>query len=136
MNTNKNWILMSKKWKTDGQTKPWNFNQTWRETGGYTERKWEARTGDSLIHIDYDLFLITQHIITVTWWETKIYHGLKTRMKLHKEGRFARKSKHSLLHHSALNVIILDDYVLLKNLDGIQFICSFSLGKHHLQADM
>jgi hypothetical protein len=57
-------------------------------------------------------------------------------MKLHKEGRFARKSEHSLLHHGALNVIILDDYVLLKNLDGIQFIRSFSLSKHHLQAEM
>lgn len=136
MNKNKNWITMSTEWKTDSQTKPWNFKQTWWEIEGYRERNQEARIGDILILIDYDLLLKTQHNVTVTWQETRIYHGLKTWMQLHKEGWFARKSEHSLLHHSALNIIILDDYVLLKNLDGIQFICSFSLSKHHLQAEM
>jgi len=34
---------MSTEWKTDGQTKPWNFNQTWREIEGYRERNQEAR---------------------------------------------------------------------------------------------
>lgn len=57
-------------------------------------------------------------------------------MKLDKKGWFSRQGKHPLLHHSALDIIILDDYVLLKNLDGIQFICSFSLSKHHLPTEM
>ncbi len=67
-------------------------------------------------------------------WDEKLqYHGLKAGVQMSEEGWFSCQGQHSLLHHSAFNIIILDHHVLLQDLYGKQLITSFSLGQHHLR---
>lgn len=63
------------------------------------------------------------------------YHGLEARMKLCEEGGLSGQGQHSLLHHGAFHIVVLDDHVLLQNLYGIKFIRSFPFGKHDLEQD-
>lgn len=63
------------------------------------------------------------------------YHSLEAGMQLHQERRLLGKRQHSLFHHGAVNVIILDDDVLLEDLDGVQLVCTLSLGQHDLKKD-
>lgn len=51
------------------------------------------------------------------------------------EGRLARESQDSLLHHSALNIIILNHHILLQDLHGVQLICAFTLCQHDLKME-
>ncbi len=69
----------------------------------------------------------------IRWDEKMQYHGLKAGVQLSEEGWFSCQGQHSLLHHSAFNIIILDHHVLLQDLYGKQLITSLFLGQHHLR---
>jgi hypothetical protein len=60
------------------------------------------------------------------------YHSLEAGMQLHQERRLLGKRQHSLFHHGALNIVILDDDILLQDLDGVQLVCTLSLSQHDL----
>ena len=64
-------------------------------------------------------------------WKTT-HHCLEAGVDLGQEGRLQGQCQHSLLYHGALYIIILYDYVLLEDLDGIQLICSLPLRQHDL----
>ena len=53
-------------------------------------------------------------------------------MQLDEERRPVAHGQHVLLHHGALDVVVLDDDVLLQDLDGVQFVRSLAFGQHHL----
>ena len=53
-------------------------------------------------------------------------------MKLYKKRRLLCQSKHSLLNHGTVNIIVLDDDVLLEDLNGVQLIRSLPLCQHDL----
>ena len=53
-------------------------------------------------------------------------------MDLDQEWWFQGQCKHSFLNHGALYVIVLDDYVLLEDLDGVELVGALPFGQHHL----
>lgn len=53
-------------------------------------------------------------------------------MQLHQEWWLLRQRQHTLLHHSALDIVVLDDDVFLQDLDGEKIVGALSLGQHHL----
>lgn len=53
-------------------------------------------------------------------------------MKLHEEGRLAGLCQHALLHHRALDVVVLNDDVLFENFNCVELIGAFALGEHDL----
>ena len=61
-----------------------------------------------------------------------MYHGLEAGVKLDEEWRLLGQSEDPLLDHGAVNVIVLDDYVLLEDLNGVELVCPLSLSQHHL----
>ena len=60
------------------------------------------------------------------------YLGLEAGVELGEEGRLVLLSQHSLLHHGALHIVILDHHVLLQDLDGVKLRGGLHLRQHHL----
>ena len=60
-------------------------------------------------------------------------HCLEARVKSHEERWLVREGEHPLLHHRALDVVVLDDDVLLEDLDGVQLVRAFALGQQNLK---
>lgn len=58
--------------------------------------------------------------------------GLEGTDEMGEEGILPGERQHPLLHHGALHVVILDHHVLLQDFDGVQFLCSLPVSKHHL----
>lgn len=59
-------------------------------------------------------------------------HRLEAGMQLNEEWRPVAHSQHVFFHHSALDVIVLDDDVFFQDLDGVQLVRSFPFRQHHL----
>lgn len=53
-------------------------------------------------------------------------------MKLYEEWRLAGLRQHPLLHHRALDVVVLNDDVLFENFDCVKLVGAFAFGQHHL----
>ena len=60
------------------------------------------------------------------------YLGLEAGVELGEEGRLVLLSQHSLLHHGALHIVILDHHVFLQDLDGVKLRGGLHLRQHHL----
>lgn len=69
--------------------------------------------------------------INILHYEVQTVHGLETRVKLNQERRLARLGKHSLLHHRAFDVVVLNNDVLFKNFDCIKLVGSFAFRQHN-----
>ena len=53
-------------------------------------------------------------------------------MERGEEGVVGRERQDPLLGHSALDVVVLHDHVLLQDLDGVHILGVLLLGQHHL----
>lgn len=62
--------------------------------------------------------------------EVQAVHGLETRVKLDQERGLAGLGQHALLHHRALDVVVLDDDVLFEDFDCVKLVGSLALGQH------
>ena len=84
---------------------------------------------------EFSALLDLEHkIATVDILHDKVepIHRLEAGMQLNEEWRPVAHSQHVLLHHGALDIVILDDDIFLEDLDSVELVCSFAFRQHHL----